>query len=159
MNRTDMNKQIKGYKTGGSERLKRGRPKTTDVAGPKKFKNKQFGGSSIRDFMQGLEATKTVPRMGRMTRDPKTGKEMSPSQLVDTTSKRKIQNIIEVAPFMKETMSKPKVTMDKSVVMKRARDADTSAEEDFKKGGKVKKSSRPRGCGIAKKGVRKARYI
>jgi hypothetical protein len=149
----------KNKNTGGSEQLKEGRPKTTDVAGSKKFKNKQFGGSSTRDFMQGLEGAKTVPRMGRMTRDPKTGKEMSPSQLVDTTSKRKIQNIIEVAPFMRETLSKPKVTMDKSVAMKRARDADTSAEEGFKKGGKVKKNKKPKGCGIARQGVRKAKMI
>ena len=158
-----MNKQIKGYKagrkvrkspkkkenTGGSEDLKWGMPKTTDVAGPKKFKNKQFGGSAIRDFMQGLEGAKTVPRMGRVTRDPKTGKEISTRQLTDTTVKRDFDKIV----------SEPRVTMDKSVAMKRARDADTSAKEDFKKGGKVKKSSRPRGCGIAKKGVRKAKYI
>ena len=32
-------------------------------------------------------------------------------------------------------------------------------KKNMKKGGKVKKSSKPRGCGIAKKGVRKARYI
>ena len=147
---------VKGFKTGdkvkntgGSEQLKRGRPKTTDVAGPKKFKNKQFKGSPIRDFMQGLEATKTVPRMGRVTRDPKTGKEMSTRQLTDTTVKRDFDKIV----------SEPKVTMDKSVAMKRARDADTSAKEDFKKGGKVKKAKKPRGCGMASKGVRNAKMI
>ena len=145
--------------TGGSKQLKEGRPKTTDVAGPKKFKNKQFGGSSTRDFMQGLEAIADVPRMGKQVRDPRTGKEMSTSQLTDTTSKRKIQNIIEAVPSMKERLSKPKVTMDKSVAMKRARDADTSAKEDFKKGGKVKKNKKPKGCGIARQGVRKAKMI
>jgi hypothetical protein len=34
-----------------------------------------------------------------------------------------------------------------------------TGSDTYKKGGKVKKSSRPRGCGIAKKGVRKAKYI
>ena len=157
---------VKGFKTGdkvkntgGSEQLKRGRPKTTDVAGPKKFKNKQFVGSNTRDFMQGLEGRKTVPRMGRMTRDPKTGKEISLDQLTDITSKRDKQDMIKDIPALRKQFSGPKVTMDKSVAMKRARDADTSAKEDFKKGGKVKKAKKPRGCGMASKGVRNAKMI
>ena len=160
-----MNKQIRGYKTGdkvkntgGSKRLKEGTPKTTDVVGSKKFKNKRFTGNT-RDFIQGLEAIKTVPRMGNQVRDPKTGKEMSTSQLTDTTQKRERQRVIEELPFMKKRLSKPKVAMDKSIAMKRARDADTSAKEDFKKGGKVKKSSKPKGCGIARQGVKNATMI
>jgi|7_EtaG_2_1085326.scaffolds.fasta_scaffold14044_2 hypothetical protein len=197
MNRTDMNKQIKGYKagrkvrkspkkkenTGGSEDLKLGMPRTTDVAGSKKFINKQgiHGGGKDRgqrDFMQMLEGMKEVPGSGHMTRDPKTGKEMPVERSSDLTTKRRRQKMGEKLPFFKE-LNKERYSkkMDPSVAahqdklqkmspsdlaMHRARKLDTSAEEDFKKGGKVKKSkksSRPRGCGIAKKGVRKAKYI
>lgn len=160
--------------TGGSKQLKEGRPKTTDVAGPKKFKNKKGVTRSGRDFFQMLEGLKVVPGSGFMTRDPKTGKEIPSKRVSDLAIKRRKEDLIKALPSMRKDFSGPKVTMDSSVAahqdklrkmsptdmaMYRARKLDTSAEEGFKKGGKVKKNKKPKGCGIARQGVRKAKMI
>ena len=192
MNRTDMNKQIRGYKTGkkvrknpnkkentgGSKELKWGAPRTTDVAGSKKFKNKSGATRGGRDFLQMLEGIKKVPGSGYMTRDPKTGKEMPAHRSSDLATKRRTQEIGERLPFYEKRIHEEYAKkMDPSVAahqdklqkmspsdlaMRRARKLDTSAEEDFKKGGKVKKSkksSRPRGYGITKRGIKKTKYL
>ena len=154
---------VKGFKTGdkvkntgGSKELKEGRPKTTDVAGPKKFKSKKGVDRGGRDFFQMLEGTKNVPGSGFMTRDPKTGKEMPVNRISDLSTKRRRDKIAREVPSLKKEFSGPKVTMDSSVAMERAKNNPTF---EAKKGGKVKKSKKPRGCGMASKGVRNAKMI
>ena len=151
---------VKGFKTGdkvkntgGSKDLKRGVPKTTDVAGPKKFKNKKGVTKTGRELFQMLEGLKEVPGSGYMTRDPRTGKELPSERVSDLSSKRRKEDLIKSLPSMRKDFSGPKVTMDSSVA---------AHQDNFKKGGKVKKakkSSRPKGYGITKQGVRNAKMI
>ena len=146
----------KNKNTGGSKDLKRGVPKTTDVAGPKKFKNKKGATRTGREFFQMLEGLKEVPGSGYMTRDPRTGKELPSERVSDLSSKRRKEDLIKSLPSMRKDFSGPKVTMDPSVAMERAKNNPTF---EAKKGGKVKKSKKPKGCGIARQGVRKAKMI
>jgi hypothetical protein len=103
-----------------------------------------------------LEGAKNVPGSGFMTRDPKTGKEMPANRISDLTTKRRRDRIAREVPSLRKQFSGPKVTMDPSVAMERAKNNPTF---EAKKGGKVKKSKKPRGCGMASKGVRNARMI
>ena len=134
MNRTDMNKQIKGYKAGD------------EVAGPKKYKRKKPKKMSVAEGIK--NALLNV------------GKNLNP-----------IEDIGPVSRFIPPgTVSQAGKDFSQGVKRGFSNVGDTAKQglssligglkkKNMKKGGKVKKSSRPRGCGIAKKGVRKAKYI
>ena len=122
MNRTDMNKQIKGHKTGDAVEPPKSLIKAmVEEAATRKDKSK------LPENV--MKAVKKVA--GRMPPKPPT--EMPTSVRMNKMNRGKIQE-----------------ALGKSV---------ETGSDTYKKGGKVKKSSRPRGCGIAKKGVRKAKYI
>jgi len=130
MNRSDMNKQIRGYRTGD------------EVAGPKKYKRKKPKKMSVDE---GIKNTK-YSTISAMPKDQQGGL----GSLLD-----KFGIVSNLHKLMGHTKSRP----NKGMMI--GAEAYGKIPKDMKKGGKVKskKSSRPRGCGIAKKGVRKAKYI
>ena len=135
MNRTDMNKQIRGYKAGGrpkgwKERDERSR-KPDLKRSPKTIKDAALIASPLAATMGGAIARDMYKRGSLLPPDMVGGREGK--NIVNTGG-----GWTNVTQFGKGK-GPPKKNM--------------------KKGGKVKKSSRPRGCGIAKKGVRKAKYI
>lgn len=153
MNRTDMNKQIRGYKTGDVVKP----PKTlikamVEAANDSNKKGKKLPENVIK------AANKVASRI-----PPKPPSEMPTSVRMDKMNRGKIQE-----------------ALGKSVETGSDKPTDLASRKKFKPGGSVKsgkvkgymgggmmkykpggsvKSGKPKGCGIARQGVRKAKMI
>jgi hypothetical protein len=162
MNRTDMNKQIKGYKAGRKVRKK---PETNENM-VEKYGNTAvntlsgmalgagaYGGklaNDARKFRNRQDALRRQAHMERFKNRPNPKTMEMPKFLrnqinPDMVGGREGQNIVQGGGGFGNVTQFGK--------------GKGPPKKNMKKGGKVKKSSKPRGCGVAKKGVRKARYI
>ena len=133
MNRTDMNKQIKGYKAGD------------EVAGPKKYKRKKPKKMSVTEGLK--NALLNVGKQFNPIETLPVGRFIPPGT-VSQAGKDFSQGVKRGFSSVGDTAKQGLGSLIGGLKKK-----------NMKKGGKVKKSSRPRGCGIAKKGVRKAKYL